>query len=567
METFNPNTRQSLSTDIKVSRLRKSPPVRLLIGVLLAGVTLCVVAVPQASALSIGLMSGGNVWQEESQWDAMQKSGATVYRLMVRNTGGWEEQYDRAFRLAAERGITILPYLYNFYGGKAAKPEQFPFTEAVEDPPGSPWETWVYTVVHRYGANGDFWKTHPTVPYNPVPAWEVWNEPNLNPNNPGGASVQPKKYAQFLKRTAAAIQVAQKEKTPGVGVPVLFGGLISQGNMSVGQFLKEAKEGTTELGSSFNGLSLHPYAHRAGVSGVQANVNNARTELTSTFSSSKQLWITELGWTLNDEGEPGGLWVTEQQQSEYLSGSFNWIKSVAAEKNIQSIIYFMYKDCPGCNLKWANWTGLRRSDGTFRQAWYAFQEQTGAKAWPVFEWQIDNLGKPSWGSITSDPDISSWEYGRLDVFASGPNNELVHKWYDGNFSNWENLGGTLMSGPGAVSWGPNRIDVVGRAADNTVNHWSWNGSAWYLDNLGGSIISDPDISSWGYGRLDFFARSANNHLVHKWYDGNFSNWEDLGGTLMSGPGAVSWGPNRIDVVGRTPENEIAHWAYGFVLPP
>ena len=533
-------------------------PVQLLACVVLTSIGLCFASVPSASALTYGIMSGGEAWQEESQWNAMQKSGASSYRLMVNNIGGWQEKYDKAFRLAAERGITILPYLYNFFGGSQEKPEQYPYSEAT-GPGGSPWETWVYTVIHRYGANGEFWNANPGVPYKPVPAWEVWNEPNFKENNPGGKSVQPEKYGEFLKRTSAAIQAAQKERTPGVGVPVLHGGLISTGHMSVGEFLNKVKN-VSEVGFAFNGLSLHPYSWRSGLSGVQTHVNNARAELSAKFSTTKSLWITELGWNISNEPGETQNWVSVQDQAKYLSQSFDWLEEKEAEKdlNIKTIIYFFYKDTPGGPLKWANYAGLRGSDGSFRPAWYAFQEQTKATAWPIPEWHTSTLG----GSVTSEPEINSWGAGRLDVFARGDSNSLEHKWYNGNWSSWEDRGGTLDSGPNAVSWGSDRIDVVARVpVVNTVTHPAWNGSSWITDNLNGSITSTPEISSWGSGRLDVFAKGVGNSLQHKWFDGNWSSWESLGGTLASDPTVVSWGPGRIDVFVRGGDSALWHKWY------
>ena len=43
--------------------------------------------------------------------------------------------------------------------------------------------------------------------------------------------------------------------------------------------------------------------------------------------------------------------------------------------------------------------------------------------------------------------------GRLDVFARGPANDLIHKWYGASgWSGWESLGGVLADGPGVSSW-------------------------------------------------------------------------------------------------------------------
>jgi len=65
-------------------------------------------------------MAADSTWQIDEQWDVMQHSGATVYRQEISrgvylNEGGWIK-YDNVFRLAAERGITIVPYLYHLGG-------------------------------------------------------------------------------------------------------------------------------------------------------------------------------------------------------------------------------------------------------------------------------------------------------------------------------------------------------------------------------------------------------------------------------------------------------------------
>ena len=77
--------------------------------------------------------------------------------------------------------------------------------------------------------------------------------------------------------------------------------------------------------------------------------------------------------------------------------------------------------------------------------------------------------------------VTSWGPGRLDVFVRGNDNTLQHTWYDGDWHDWESLGGTLTSSPAAVSWGSSRIDI--------------------------------------------FTRSTNNTLAHKWFDGGWSDWE------------------------------------------
>src|SRR4051794_36579246 len=129
----------------------------------------------------------------------------------------------------------------------------------------------------------------------------------------------------------------------------------------------------------------------------------------------------------------------------------------------------------------------------------------------------DGLG----GAISSAPASASWAPNRLDVFANS-GGTLVHKFYLGAWSAWENLGAPptgLTGGPTAVAWGPNRIDVFSTANDRSLQHKSWNGSSWSgWENLGGNLASAPSVTSWGPGRLDVFAAMPGGSLAHRAYD-------------------------------------------------
>ena len=219
--------------------------------------------------------------------------------------------------------------------------------------------------------------------------------------------------------------------------------------------------------------------------------------------------------------------------------------------------------------------------------------------------QLVRMGVPR-RDLTSDPAAVSWGPGRIDVFARGTDNALYHKWYDGNWSGWESLGGMLTSGPAvcswasgrldvfargtdnapgpqvvstttgpvgspsaaasssdpaAVSWAHGRIDVFAEGADNTLHHRWYDGNWSDWESLGGSLTSGPTVSSWAPGRLDVFARGTDNTSHHKWYESNWSDWESLGGGLTSDPAAVSWGNGRIDVFARGTDNALWHKWY------
>ncbi len=164
------------------------------------------------------------------------------------------------------------------------------------------------------------------------------------------------------------------------------------------------------------------------------------------------------------------------------------------------------------------------------------------------------------GTVASGAGVASWGTNRLDVFAQGTDDTLVHKWWDGvSWHGWESLGGTLTAAPAAVSWGGSRIDVFVRGSDSALWHKWWDGAQWSgWEPLGGVLAAAPAVSSWGVNRLDLFIRGSDGAMWHKWWDGSrWSGWESQGGGLTAGPGAVSWGANRIDVFVRGTDN--ARW--------
>jgi Astacin (Peptidase family M12A)/Repeat of unknown function (DUF346) len=163
--------------------------------------------------------------------------------------------------------------------------------------------------------------------------------------------------------------------------------------------------------------------------------------------------------------------------------------------------------------------------------------------WTDWQW----LG----GTLTSEPAAVSWGLGRLDVFARGTNNQLIHKWRsDGKWSDWESLGGTLNGAPAVSSRGNKRLDVFIRGYDNQLYHKYFKGddgwSGW--ENQGGQISAAPASVSWSSNRIDIFSRGMDYTLVHKWWEsGTWHDWESLYGYLETGPSVASWGENRLDV--------------------
>jgi spore germination protein YaaH len=159
------------------------------------------------------------------------------------------------------------------------------------------------------------------------------------------------------------------------------------------------------------------------------------------------------------------------------------------------------------------------------------------------------------GILTSSPAAVSNGMIRTDVFVRGSDNQLYQMHWNGTaWSPWSGLGGLLTSGPDAdIRAGtPAHVDVWVTGSDSQLYHkWSDDGGntfgAWQA--LGGVLTSDPGSVSWSAGRVDVFVRGTDNQLYHKFWDISigWSNWEALGGFLLSGPDATSCTPGHLDV--------------------
>jgi hypothetical protein len=134
---------------------------------------------------------------------------------------------------------------------------------------------------------------------------------------------------------------------------------------------------------------------------------------------------------------------------------------------------------------------------------------------------------------------------------------LLHWFYEGQWSEVQDLGGYWLDMPAVISWGPGRLDVFGRGGGNGLYQLYWNGHSWVWAQLPGQLIGTPALSSWYPGRLDVFTRGTDNGLWHYFYENGWGGPERLN-TIYSDPSAVAWGVGRIDVFAEGPSNTLEH---------
>ncbi|WP_159009667.1 hypothetical protein [Bradyrhizobium sp. S69] len=167
--------------------------------------------------------------------------------------------------------------------------------------------------------------------------------------------------------------------------------------------------------------------------------------------------------------------------------------------------------------------------------------------WPDYPavGQFDNLG----GIFTTPPVAVPLGENRLDVFGLGTDYAVYHKTFQANATgagtwtpNWENLGGNFMSTPAVASTGPDRIDIFALGIDQGMVHKAWNGTAWDTnwEELGGCFASPPMLVAGTAGAYDVFGRGLDYMIYHLAYKpGASSHWNIVGGPLLGAPVAAS----------------------------
>ncbi|MFD9038713.1 hypothetical protein, partial [Streptomyces bottropensis] len=181
------------------------------------------------------------------------------------------------------------------------------------------------------------------------------------------------------------------------------------------------------------------------------------------------------------------------------------------------------------------------------------------------------------------PAVVSWGPDRLDVFALGDGNDILHRAWQGDKwwpeGGWESLDALVTSPPAVASWGPDRLDVFALGAiggefptSRGMNHLAWQGDKWWPEDgwqgvgFGELFTSPPAVVSWGPERLDIFALGEDRQMLHRaWHVNNKwwpeDGWHDMGGRFTSPPAVASWGPGRLDVFALGENQQMLHKAW------
>lgn len=266
---------------------------------------------------------------------------ALVQRRRRRYNWGW---YDQKMEALAAHRLTWLPVL-----------EQAPrFRTRVRGhglaPPASAraYAAFLKLCVRRYGPHGTFWREHPTLPYLPVRAWQIWNEPSLAAY--WLPSPSPRGYTALLRASYRAIKSVDPHATVvAAGVPFYAG---------VQFYQRVYRDGGRRY---FDVMAFHPYS--GGLKFAEEDISLLRSVMNRAGDRRKPIWITEFGWA---SGGPRSPFRAGSRTPDYVSRLLAFMLG-HRDLGIQRISYYDWRDPPKRPVDW--WglhMGIYRQNGTPR---------------------------------------------------------------------------------------------------------------------------------------------------------------------------------------------------------
>lgn len=334
-----------------------------------------VIAGPVAARPAGGVYSWRNDW---SDWYHLQTDFTQIGFRVIRESEHWndpisDEEFTNMANFSAARDATVMFTItgdtrdhFGAYGVVANDNAFFAAYNALID-----------SVLNRLGPGGTFWSSHPSVPYRPVMAIELWNEPNdeswfvgaygaLGPGKQGVADL----YARCIMSAYAHV----RSKPAWNAVKVVAGG-VSRGGIIEGipQLSWEERVHQRIVANGGNPAqcydvwSNHPYVHDGPpdtehiLPSYHYSIVNTTAEIRRVMdqygNQAKPIWFTEIGWHRSNGQYPESAQPfhnTERQQAAYVIRLF----LVALRMGVEQVHVMMDTDADNFNGGFVNpWNG------------------------------------------------------------------------------------------------------------------------------------------------------------------------------------------------------------------
>jgi hypothetical protein len=310
----------------------------------------------------------------ERDFELMEEAGLRSVRLPLYWMGveaqspyfaapDWSD-FDHSVMLAAEHGMRVFPFVWGTPPWVAGDPRVEPVYSGWAS---RAWASFLRQAVRRYGPRGAFWEENPDLPFLPIRAWEIWNEPNII-TFAGNAS--PERFAQLLRISGRVIHRADR------GAKAILGGLFGRPlqippNVSSGDFLNRVYR-ARNVKQFFDGVALHPYV--ADAAAMRPQILNLRRIMRLHHDAATPVYVTELGWgsdSFQTRWERGLL-----GQARELDQAFSMLADHRRSWRIGGVWWFSWADAKG-SCQFCDSAGLLTEQREAKPAWYRFTAWTG----------------------------------------------------------------------------------------------------------------------------------------------------------------------------------------------
>jgi hypothetical protein len=190
----------------------------------------------------------------------------------------------------------------------------------------SAWTAFTAAAARRYGAGGEFWRSHPGLRYSPVLYWQVMNEINGSAQWP---SPDPAGYARLLKVTAAAVRRADPQSR------IVLGGLGEKMTVWLRDYLAGLYR-QPGFARDFDVMAPEGYAPRPR--DVGRIMRTTRRIMRRFGDLGKPVWITEMSWATG--GGRHAFITTRRGQARNLRRSYDLLLACRARWNLERVYWF-----------------------------------------------------------------------------------------------------------------------------------------------------------------------------------------------------------------------------------
>ena len=286
-------------------------------------------------------------WSEINR-DHPERSGAHLLRTGVRwdiaepSPGVWRwSQYDRLFRLEAQRGMQILPVL-----GLPPTWTGLVWNQMPQDP--AEFASFAARVAARYAPGGSFWRLHPGLNAALAASWlDIWNEPyfnNYSDNNPSAAM-----YARMMRATAIAVHGANPNERLLMETSDTYDGAVGSQRERSG-WINWLYRSEPDLNRYFDAVSVHLYCGATQPDLVACRQRAAQIHglLSAHGAAAKGMWVTEFGWSTCAHGGTYAGCVSPATQASFLGEE---LRILARQPWIVALL-------PYCTDNLRFWTGI-----------------------------------------------------------------------------------------------------------------------------------------------------------------------------------------------------------------